>query len=166
MRRYETIFIVPADIADDELNGLAEKYEAIITTFKGIFVRRESWGKRKLAYEIRKHTRGFYTLLDFVATSDVVDELERNLKLDDKVLKYMTVKKDEDVDLRALEKEMTAAKPEKKEEGTPEIKITRVSSESQAADEPPAPEASATEAPAPPVGATDEAQTDTKGENA
>jgi small subunit ribosomal protein S6 len=166
LRRYETIFIVPADTAEDELNGLVEKCETIITTLKGTFVKRESWGKRKLAYEIRKHTRGFYTLLDFVATSDVVDELERNLRLDDKVLKYLTVKKDDAVDLQALEREMTAAQPEKKEEAPSEMRITKAPSESQVAEKTPEAEAvAAEEAAAPPTGAADESQTETKGGN-
>ena len=121
MRRYETIFIVPADLAEDELNGLVERYEAIITDLKGTFIMRESWGKRKLAYEIKKQTRGFYTLLDFAATSAAVDELERKLRLDDKVLKYMTVKKEEKIDLQKIRQEMTASQPEKKEAATLEI---------------------------------------------
>lgn len=110
MRRYETIFIVPVELPDNEMNELAEHYEAIITGRKGILVKRENWGKRKLAYEIRKQTRGYYTLLDYVAKSEVVTELERNLRIDDKVLKYMTVKKADKVDLELIEKELAASK--------------------------------------------------------
>ena len=127
MRRYETIFIVPADLADDEFIGLVERYEAIIVNLKGILIKRENWGKRKLAYEIKKHTRGFYVLLDFTAKSEVVDELERNLRLDDKVLKYMTVKKEDSVNLQEIEKEIALSKPEKKEEPAPETKIEATS---------------------------------------
>ncbi len=108
-RRYETIFITPADIPDEELQALIDRYCAIITSRRGIPVKIEKWGKRKLAYEIKKHTRGFYVLVDFAGQTDIVNELERNFKIDDKVLKYLTVKKDETVDLKSLEGELSAA---------------------------------------------------------
>ena len=108
-RRYETIFITPADIPDEELQALIDRCATIITGRKGLLVKVEKWGKRKLAYEIKKQLRGFYVLLDFAGQTDIVNELERNFKIDDKVLKYMTVKKDEIVDLQALEGELNAA---------------------------------------------------------
>ncbi|MBN1615032.1 MAG: 30S ribosomal protein S6 [Deltaproteobacteria bacterium] len=110
MRRYETIFIAPVELPDNEMNDLVERFEAIITGRQGIVVKRENWGKRKLAYEIKKQNRGYYTLLDYVAKSEVVTELERNLRIDDKVLKYMTVKKADKVDLDQIEKELAASK--------------------------------------------------------
>jgi len=113
-RRYETIFITPADIPDEELQALIDRYAAIITVRKGLLIKVEKWGKRKLAYEIKKQLRGFYVLLDFGGQTDIVNELERNFKIDDKILKYMTVKKDEVVDLQALEGELSAAAPEAK----------------------------------------------------
>ena len=57
-----------------------------------VSVKVDKWGKRKLAYEIGKQTRGFYVLIDFAGNSAIVTELERNLKIGDKILKYMTVK--------------------------------------------------------------------------
>ena len=131
MRRYETIFIVPADLAEDESNGLVERYEAIIANLKGTLVKRENWGKRKLAYEIKKQTKGFYVLLDFAAKSEVVDELERNLRLDDKILKYMTVKKEDSVNLQEIEKEIALAKPEKKEEPVSDMRINAISGDAK-----------------------------------
>ncbi|MDI9569749.1 MAG: 30S ribosomal protein S6 [Pseudomonadota bacterium] len=107
-RRYETIFITPADIPDEELQAAIERYAAIITGRKGLLIKVEKWGKRKLAYEIKKQFRGFYVLLDFAGQTDIVSELERNFKIDDKILKYMTVKKDDAVDLKALEGESSA----------------------------------------------------------
>ena len=71
----------------------------------------EKWGKRKLAYEIKKHNKGFYLLIDFAGLSAVVAELERNLKIDDKILKFMTVKKNDQVVLTDIEKEIAAALP-------------------------------------------------------
>ncbi len=115
-RRYETIFITPADIPDEELQALIERYSAIITGRKGILVKVEKWGKRKLAYEIKKHLRGYYILLDFAGQTDVVNEIERNFKIDDKILKYMTIKKEDVADLKVLETEINLPAKETKPE--------------------------------------------------
>jgi small subunit ribosomal protein S6 len=105
LKRYETLFIVQVDLPDDELSSLIERYGTIVTAFKGIVVKIEKWGKRKLAYEIKKQTNGFYVLIDFIGKRTVIEELERNFKIDDKILKYMTIMKDDKVDLANIEKE-------------------------------------------------------------
>ena len=123
MRRYETILIAHVDLSEDELSSLTARYGAIVTGQKGILVKVERWGKRKLAYLIGKQARGFYILIDFAGAGAVVNELERNLKIDDKVLKFMTVLKEEAVDVAALEQEIAdaaAKKEEKKEAPAPE----------------------------------------------
>ena len=120
MRRYETIFIAHPDLPDDHIGELVERLSKIITDLKGIVVKVEKWGKRKLAYPIKKQQKGYYFLVDFVAEKTVVVELEKNMKFDDKVLKYLTVKKTEKVDLEEIEKEIAASgKDEKIEEITP-----------------------------------------------
>ena len=100
--------IVPVDLPDDEITGLIDSYRSIITNHKGLVVKVEKWGKRKLAYEIKKHNKGFYMLIDFAGQSATVVELERNLKIDDKILKFMTIKKDDQVILADIEKEIAA----------------------------------------------------------
>lgn len=114
MKRYETIFITPVDLNDDEIQKVIERYEAIINEMKGMMLKVDKWGKRKMAYEIKKHANGFYVLIDYAGKSAIVTELERNLKIDDRVLKYMTVKTVDKVDIHALEEE--AAKKREKEE--------------------------------------------------
>ncbi|MDO9228139.1 MAG: 30S ribosomal protein S6, partial [Syntrophales bacterium] len=94
MRRYETILIAHVDLPEDELTTLIDRYCAVVTGQKGILVKVERWGKRRLAYLIKKQQRGFYILIDYAGESAVVNELERNLKIDDKILKFMTVLKD------------------------------------------------------------------------
>jgi small subunit ribosomal protein S6 len=106
LKRYETLFIVQIDLPADEINGIIDRYKAIVTALKGTIIKAEKWGKRKLAYEIRKQSNGFYVLLDFVGKSAIIDELERNFKIDDKVLKFMTIMKNRNVDLAAIEKEI------------------------------------------------------------
>jgi len=106
LKRYETIFIVHVDTPTDELNSLIERYKAIVTALKGTIIKVEKWGKRRLAYEIKKQSNGFYVLFDFAGKSTIIEELERNFKIDDKILKFMTIMKDENVDLTAIEKEI------------------------------------------------------------
>jgi small subunit ribosomal protein S6 len=123
--------IVPVDLPDDEITGLIERYRSIITNNKGMVIKVEKWGKRKLAYEIRKHNKGFYMLIDFAGQSATVVELERNLKIDDKILKFMTVKKDDQVILADLEREIAAGSPAVAVAET-EIKIIETSAVSPA----------------------------------
>ncbi len=110
MKRYETVFIVQADLPEEESNSLIERYASIATGLKGLVAKVEKWGKKRLAYEIKKQMRGFYVLLDYAGNSAIVNELERNFKIDDKILKFMTVVKSEDVNLKELEAEIEARK--------------------------------------------------------
>jgi small subunit ribosomal protein S6 len=110
VRRYENVFIAHADLSDDDIGEKIKRYGAIITDGKGIIVRIEKWGKKKLAYEIKKQSRGYYILIDFAAPSATVSELERNLRIDEKILKFMTVMKEDHVDMQQLEQEIAASK--------------------------------------------------------
>lgn len=118
MRRYETVFIARPDLPDDVIDELIERWGKIITDMKGIVVAVEKWGKRKLAYPISKERKGYYILMDFVGDSAVVTELEKKMKFDDNVLKYLSTKKSEKVDLKEIEKEMAAAGQDKSPEDT------------------------------------------------
>jgi len=99
MKRYETVAITSADHPDNEIEGLIERYRGIIESREGIVVRMERWGRRRLAYEIKKQNKGFYFLFNFAADPEHVDELERNFKLDDRILRFMTIKLDDEVNL-------------------------------------------------------------------
>jgi small subunit ribosomal protein S6 len=126
LRRYETILITHVDLSEDELSNLITRYGEIVTGQKGILVKVEKWGKRRLTYLIKKQARGFYILIDYAGVGAVVDELERNLKIDDKILKFMTVLKADKVDPEVLEKEIkdAASKNEKKEVPVPATEKT------------------------------------------
>ncbi len=101
MRMYETIIIVQPDLGDEELKALSAKIQEVISTMKGDFQRLEDWGVRKLAYPINKAIRGRYYYLRFDAEAPLIAELERRLRLDDKVIRYQSV---------VLEKETVAPK--------------------------------------------------------
>lgn len=116
MNRYDLIFIIQSDVPKDEIDEIVERYKGIVASLKGTVVKAEKWGIRRLAYKIEKQGRGFYVLLDFVGNTPVIRELERNLKFDDKVLRYQTVKRTSQVSMADIEKEMAGAKKEKPEE--------------------------------------------------
>ncbi|MFB3925216.1 MAG: 30S ribosomal protein S6 [Syntrophales bacterium] len=123
MKRYEVVFIALSDLPKDEIDALIERYKAVIVDQKGIPIKAEKWGTRKLAYRIKKQLKGFYVLLDFAGDAVVVNELERIFKFDDKILRFLTIKKSDHVDMKELEKEMAGVreeKEEKTEEGKPE----------------------------------------------
>jgi small subunit ribosomal protein S6 len=89
---YETIIIVQPDLGDEETKALTTKVQEIISSMKGDFKRLEDWGARKLAYPINKFSRGRYYFLRFDGDAPLIAELERRLRLDDKVLRYQSVK--------------------------------------------------------------------------
>lgn len=92
MRRYETIFITLPDLSEEDQAALQEKIRSLIATHKGELNNLEDWGIKKLAYEIRKNKNGRYYYLDYLAAPSLVREIERNFRLNDRVLKYLTVK--------------------------------------------------------------------------
>ncbi|UCD71183.1 MAG: 30S ribosomal protein S6 [Syntrophobacterales bacterium] len=95
MRTYETIFIAHPDLVEDEVKPLIEKMKGIIENMNGQLIKVEEWGRRKLAYKLKKSTRGYYILIRFLGNGQVLDEIERNLRLSDGVLKYQSVRVDE-----------------------------------------------------------------------
>lgn len=92
MRRYETIYITLPDLSEEEQVALQEKMRSLIAAQQGELINLEDWGVKKLGYEIKKNKNGRYYLLDYRAASDLVRALERNLRLNDRVLKFLTVK--------------------------------------------------------------------------
>lgn len=109
MKRYEIPFIVHTDLTEEDINNLIDRYKTIITDAKGVIVKVEKWGKRKLFYEVKKQRNGYYILFDFVGDNAIITEVERNFKIDDRILKYMTIRKEDRVDLAEIEKEIQEA---------------------------------------------------------
>lgn len=109
MRRYETILITDPDMGEDARKALTDRIGELMAAEGGSLIKQDDWGIRKLAYEIRKKPRGFYTLFDFCGQGALVDEMERQFRIDDRVLKYMTVLLDKEADLESIKVEMAAA---------------------------------------------------------
>ncbi len=120
LNRYEVIFIAHSDLSKDEVDKLIDRYKEIVSNFKGMVVKVEKWGMRKLAYRIEKQAKGFYALMDYVGNAAVVNEVERNFKFDDKILRFQTIKKADSVDMKAIEKEISGEKEEAAGEAKPE----------------------------------------------
>jgi small subunit ribosomal protein S6 len=116
MRRYETLFIVTPDSSDEELQAVADKFKGVITGMNGKVAAYDEQGKKSLAYNIKKQSKGFYVLMDYLGHAEVVAELERNMRLDDRILKYLTVKLADQVDPATVEEEKP--KPRKKADET------------------------------------------------
>ncbi|MBN2514447.1 MAG: 30S ribosomal protein S6 [Deltaproteobacteria bacterium] len=112
MRRYETIFITLAELSPEELDTVINRYKTIITSLNGVVVRVDIWGKRKLAYLIKKRHDGIYVLIDFVGESAVRAEFERNLKYDESILRYQSVKLSDTVNMEDIEREIADAEKE------------------------------------------------------
>ena len=97
-REYETIYILRPDVDGDAAEKVVERLKDVITRLGGTLTKLDNWGKRKLAYPIRKNTRGIFVYLKYVGFGDLVAELERNLRLIDQVVRFQTVLLEEDVD--------------------------------------------------------------------
>ena len=108
MRMYETIFIADPDLQDEVRKDLFEKFKNILVQEGGILANFDDWGNKKLAYEIAKKSRGHYVCMTYGGTGKLITELERNFRLDDKVLKYMTILLEKDVDPEALKQQIDA----------------------------------------------------------
>ena len=94
-RTYEVIFIVNPDAADDEVMQLSEGVQKIITGQGGSITKTEMMGKRQLAYEINHKRNGTYVLLEVEGSGAEIAEVERRMRVNDQVLRYMTIRVDE-----------------------------------------------------------------------
>jgi len=137
MRRYETIFIMDPDLTDESRGPVVERVKGLIDDLGGFLVKTDEWGIRKLAYNVKKRSRGYYTLLDYCGNGPLVDEMERFFRIDDRVLKFMTVLQAEDVDVEKLKEEIARAETEQQPVEAPETDPTAQEPETQE----PAPEA-------------------------
>jgi small subunit ribosomal protein S6 len=96
-RNYETIFILKPDLAEDEADKIIAQMESVVTTGGGTLRKTERMGKRRLAYLVRRYREGNYVLLDSECGPAAIQELERRLKVIEPVLKFQTVRVDEEL---------------------------------------------------------------------
>ena len=121
-REYELIFILRPDVPEELKNKIKSRIEDLINKAEGRITLFEFWGKRKLAFEIQKQNKGLYHYYRFVAPPELVAEIERFLRLQEPVMRYLTVKLDDDVskNARPPEEDVVEETEEKTEEATEE----------------------------------------------
>lgn len=135
MRQYETLFIVNPDSSEEDLKAVATKIKGVISGMNGIVTSYDEQGKKKLAYSVKKQNKGYYVLMDYVGSADIVSEIERNMRLDDRVLKYLTVKLADQVDPESIEPEKSEPPEETESVETPEEEAQPPEAEESAEEE-------------------------------
>ena len=175
MRRYETIIITDPDLSPEQRDPVSQRVADVINQGDGYLALTDEWGTRKLAYEIKKRDRGYYIRFDFCGTGATVNEIERFFRIDDRVLKYMTVLLDKAADIEKIKEEIAATQSDAEKAKEPaDIAAEQVSSEEPAeaqtdSDEIPAPseeqaETAETPTPEPEIGESEAAPEETEEE--
>lgn len=95
MAFYETTMIVRPDLTNQQAEQIGAKYAEVIKERKGSVIKTENWGLRTLAYRVKKHRKGHYIMLGYDSNGDTVEELERQLRIADDVIRFMSVRVEE-----------------------------------------------------------------------
>jgi small subunit ribosomal protein S6 len=96
-RTYEILFIADPNLAEPEVDALAAQVQGFVEKDGGVLQRMEKWGKKRLAYDVRRNREGYYVLLAVEGTGAMVKEVERRLKVTDGIFRYLTVRVDEEL---------------------------------------------------------------------
>jgi small subunit ribosomal protein S6 len=106
-REYETIYILRPDSTSDVIAQVNQKVRGVIESGGGTLLKIDNWGKRKLAYEVKKQLKGIYLFFSYLGQAGLLEEVERNLRLTDSVIRYYSVKIAENVDPAARTSDFT-----------------------------------------------------------
>jgi small subunit ribosomal protein S6 len=146
MRRYESVVIIGSEMTDDDIRSFAERYSEIINNGNGEVIKLDDWGVKRLAYLVKKQEKGRYVLFDYLGDAALVSELERRFRISEEVMKFITVKIDDNVDPEALKAKMKeereaqeAARAKRSEEAAPKAETEQaVAAEPEAEEQTPA----------------------------
>jgi small subunit ribosomal protein S6 len=108
-RTYESVVIINATLEDDQIEATLARMQETITTHGGEIIELDKWGRKRLAYPIKKAKSGYYSVFRFNATTDLIAVLERNYRLDENVIRYLTIQLDKFA-LEAIAKQKEALK--------------------------------------------------------
>jgi len=92
---YESVFIARQDISATQVDTLADNFENVISENGGSIAKRENWGLRTMAYKLKKNRKGHYVLFNIDAPAPAVHEMERQMRINEDILRYLTVRVDE-----------------------------------------------------------------------
>ncbi len=130
-RRYETLFLLHADLPEEEMTEIQKKCTDVIDQMNGRLLSLKDWGHRQLAYEIKGQSRGFYFLMDFVGQPEMLAEVERLMGLDERVFRYMTIIQEKIFDEEKYERDL-AEKEEKAKKAKEEAEARQAAMEAEA----------------------------------
>ncbi len=136
MKHYETLFVVKPTLTDEETKAQIEKTIAIITDNGGEIVAVDDMGMRKLAYPVEKNERGYYTVVYYRAPATLIAELERQMRYNEEILKFMTVKYTKKKEIEQFDKMVAATNQKQHAPVEPKQKETPVSEAAEPAAEP------------------------------
>lgn len=95
MQLYESIFIVRPSLSEEDTNKIIDKMKGVLERSGASLLKMENWGKKKLAYEVSRERKGTFVYFHFRSGGEVVGELERSYRLEDSVIKFLTVRLDQ-----------------------------------------------------------------------
>ena len=107
MRQYETVFLISPNLSEEETKDLIIQMAEIISKKKGKMISKEEWGKRNLAYPIKKLDEAFYVFFHYEGKPDIPAELERRFKQTDTIIRYLTLKKETKENVRGKKKRVS-----------------------------------------------------------
>ena len=107
VREYETIFILKPDVTNEVIGATNSKIRGVLEAGGGTLLKIENWGRRKLSYEVKKQLKGIYIFFRYLGNPGLVEEVERNLRLTDSVIRQYSVKIAENVDAATRTSEVT-----------------------------------------------------------
>ncbi len=105
MRHYETTYILRPNLGEEQFTEIIERTNNIISSDGGSVICLDRWGIKRLAYEIKKEVQGYYVYLNYAAPGKTVDEIERIFKIDDRMLRFLTIKLGDSMNAEAIEAE-------------------------------------------------------------
>jgi len=122
MRRYETIIIVRPNVAEDEIEAIINRTTSIIEDDEGTILQIDHWGLKKLAYLIKKESQGYYIYVDYAGVPAAVTEIERIFRIDDRILKYLTIKLADSCDPETVKEQLASAESAQASDESEEVK--------------------------------------------
>jgi small subunit ribosomal protein S6 len=127
MRRYEVVFVLAPTLAEEEVESQIETYSSVAKELGAEIVETDRWGKRRFAFPVKNHTEGFYTVLTMDIDSDApIVELERRFKVSDAVIRFLTVRVDQELKrAEKFDRKREARKKRRKLQSSPRSRVTR-----------------------------------------
>lgn len=123
LKHYETLYLMHPGMSEEDRSAFAGKLQGIITQSAGQVVVYDPWPLQRLAYKVQRQTQGYYVLLEYGAPANVIADITRELRLNDQVLKFLTIKHSDKFDAEAIlkAKQSVSADSMAQPEASPEI---------------------------------------------